>query len=100
MSCINGCMVISNLVISLVPYFSLKGKEIRYNQIFQCVGCADRSAFDLQAHSKATGVSLVAEKKLSEAKTVEITEMVPNKQGLYLLLSFFAILNLCNYWSR
>jgi hypothetical protein len=38
----------------------------------------------LQAHSKATGVSLVAEKKLSEAKTVEITEMVPNKQGLYL----------------
>jgi len=46
----------------------------------ECVGCADRSAFDLQAHSKATGVSLVAEKKLSEAKTVEITEMVPNKQ--------------------
>ena len=49
------------------------------------MGCADRSAFDLQAHSKATGVSLVAEKKLSEAKTVEITEMVPNKQGLYRL---------------
>jgi glycyl-tRNA synthetase len=46
----------------------------------ECVGCADRSAFDLQAHSKATGVSLVAEKKLSEAKTVEITEMVPIKQ--------------------
>merc|ERR1719189_1445761 len=46
----------------------------------ECVGCADRSAFDLLAHSKATGVSLVAEKKLSEAKTVEITEMVPNKQ--------------------
>ena len=49
----------------------------------ECVGCADRSAFDLQAHSKATGVSLIAEKKLNEAKTVEITEMLPNKQGLY-----------------
>ena len=46
----------------------------------------------MQAHSKATGVSLVAEKKLSEAKTVEITEMVPNKQGLYLLHTLF----LCN----
>ena len=45
-----------------------------------------RSAFDLLAHSKATGVSLMAEKKLSEAKTVEITEMLPNKQGLYFLL--------------
>ena len=41
-----------------------------------------RSAFDLLAHTKATGVSLMAEKKLSEAKTVEITEMLPNKQGL------------------
>jgi len=46
----------------------------------ECVGCADRSAFDLLAHTKATGVSLMAEKKLSEAKTVEITEMLPNKQ--------------------
>merc|ERR1719189_1405960 len=46
----------------------------------ECVGCADRSAFDLLAHTKATGVSLVAEKTLKEAKTVEITEMQPNKQ--------------------
>ena len=94
MSCINGCMVISNLVISLVAYFSLKEKKNKIESnfskiIFQCVGCADRSAFDLQAHSKATGVSLVAEKKLSEAKTVEITEMVPNKQGLYHLFFFY-----------
>ena len=45
----------------------------------ECVGCADRSAYDLTQHSKATGVALNAEKKLSAPKTVDITEMVPNK---------------------
>lgn len=45
----------------------------------ECVGCADRSAYDLTQHTKATGVSLVAEKKLSEPKTIEVTEMIPNK---------------------
>ena len=64
----------------------------------ECVGCADRSAFDLLAHTKATGVSLVAEKTLKEAKTVEITEMQPNKQGLLInqftkKIKFFMILN-------
>ena len=78
-------------VISLQFFIKRKKNKIesKFSKIiFQCVGCADRSAFDLQAHSKATGVSLVAEKKLSEAKTVEITEMVPNKQGLYHLFFF------------
>ena len=64
----------------------------------ECVGCADRSAYDLLAHTKATGVSLVAEKTLKEAKTVEITEMQPNKQGLLInqftkKVKFFMILN-------
>ena len=45
----------------------------------ECVGCADRSAFDLTQHSKATGVSLEAEKKLSSPKTVDIVAMNPNK---------------------
>ncbi len=45
----------------------------------ECVGCADRSAFDLTQHSKATGVTLAAEKKLDAPKTVDVTEMVPNK---------------------
>lgn len=45
----------------------------------ECVGCADRSAFDLRQHSKATGVSLVAEKTLPEAKLVDVVEMLPNK---------------------
>ncbi|PSN57200.1 Glycine--tRNA ligase [Blattella germanica] len=40
----------------------------------ECVGCADRSAFDLTQHSKATGVRLAAEKKLSEPKVVDVTE--------------------------
>lgn len=46
----------------------------------ECVGCADRSAFDLSQHSKATGVSLTAEKKLDEPKTEEVVLMLPNKQ--------------------
>ena len=45
----------------------------------EAVGCADRSAFDLNNHSMATGVSLCAVKNLKEPKTVDMTEMVPNK---------------------
>ncbi|XP_033325114.1 glycine--tRNA ligase isoform X1 [Megalopta genalis] len=45
----------------------------------ECVGCADRSAYDLTQHTKATGVKLVAEKKLSAPKNVDICEIVPNK---------------------
>ncbi|KAF7634404.1 AA_TRNA_LIGASE_II domain-containing protein [Meloidogyne graminicola] len=45
----------------------------------ESVGIADRSCFDLHQHSKATGVKLVAEKKLSESKQVDIVEAVPNK---------------------
>ncbi|KAK6165519.1 hypothetical protein SNE40_022434 [Patella caerulea] len=32
----------------------------------ECVGCADRSCYDLTQHTEATGVKLVAERKLSE----------------------------------
>ncbi|XP_070504506.1 glycine--tRNA ligase [Chironomus tepperi] len=46
----------------------------------ECVGCADRSAYDLTQHTNATGVRLAAEKKLPEPKTVEVTEAIPNKQ--------------------
>ena len=45
----------------------------------EAVGCADRSAFDLNNHSKATGVSLCATKTLKEPKTIDVTEMAPNK---------------------
>lgn len=45
----------------------------------ECVGCADRSAYDLTQHTKATGVKLVAEKKLDAPKVVDVTEAVANK---------------------
>ncbi|XP_037806256.1 glycine--tRNA ligase isoform X1 [Lucilia sericata] len=48
----------------------------------ECVGCADRSAYDLSQHMQATGVRLVAEKRLPAPKTVEVSEIVPNKQTL------------------
>jgi len=45
----------------------------------ECVGCADRSAYDLTQHTKATGVRLAAEKKLPEPKVIDVVEVVPNK---------------------
>uniref|UniRef100_A0A1B6CRR6 glycine--tRNA ligase n=1 Tax=Clastoptera arizonana TaxID=38151 RepID=A0A1B6CRR6_9HEMI len=48
----------------------------------ECVGCADRSAYDLSQHAKATGINLVAEKKLSKPKVEQITEAVTNKAKL------------------
>lgn len=45
----------------------------------ECVGCADRSCFDLSQHAKATNVRLVAEKELAEPKVVPVVEFVPNK---------------------
>ncbi|XP_053970973.1 glycine--tRNA ligase [Hylaeus volcanicus] len=45
----------------------------------ECVGCADRSAYDLTQHTKATGVKLVAEKKLPAPKNVDVCEIVLNK---------------------
>ncbi|XP_054272039.1 glycine--tRNA ligase [Macrosteles quadrilineatus] len=48
----------------------------------ECVGCADRSAYDLNQHFKATGTKLVAEKKLAEPKKINFTEAVPNKPAI------------------
>ena len=45
----------------------------------ECVGCADRSCFDLSQHTKATGVKLIAEKDLPAPKKVEVLECVPQK---------------------
>lgn len=45
----------------------------------ECVGCADRSAYDLSQHTKSTGVRLCAEKKLPQPVTKSVTEVVPNK---------------------
>merc|ERR1712179_619679 len=48
----------------------------------ECVGCADRSAYDLTQHTMATGVKLCAEKKLPEPVTRDIVEIVPNKGAI------------------
>ncbi|QIW98357.1 hypothetical protein AMS68_003875 [Peltaster fructicola] len=37
----------------------------------ECVGCADRSAFDLSVHSKATGVPLNVREAIKEPYTIE-----------------------------
>lgn len=46
----------------------------------ECVGHADRSAYDLKCHSKATGTRLQAARKLKSHKEVTVTEMVKNNQ--------------------
>ncbi|XP_040074995.1 glycine--tRNA ligase [Ixodes scapularis] len=48
----------------------------------ECVGCADRSCYDLTQHTKATGVRLVAEKTLAQPKTVDVVEAVASKPAL------------------
>ena len=45
----------------------------------ECVGCADRSCYDLTQHTLATGVRLSAEKPLAEPRTVRVKECLPNK---------------------
>jgi len=48
----------------------------------ECVGCADRSAYDLTQHTKATNVKLVAEKKLPEPRLEDVVQLVSNKAAL------------------
>ncbi|XP_057970300.1 glycine--tRNA ligase, mitochondrial 1-like [Malania oleifera] len=48
----------------------------------ECVGIADRSAYDLCAHTKKTGVPLVAHEKFAEPREVEKLVIVPVKREL------------------
>jgi glycyl-tRNA synthetase len=48
----------------------------------ECAGLADRSAFDLTAHGKASKVDLVAYENFDEPKTMEVVEVVPNMKIL------------------
>lgn len=48
----------------------------------ECVGCADRSAFDLTMHSKKTGEKLVARERYDPPREVEKTEVNLNKKNL------------------
>ncbi|KAJ6713666.1 GLYCYL-TRNA SYNTHETASE/DNA polymerase SUBUNIT GAMMA-2 [Salix viminalis] len=48
----------------------------------ECVGIADRSAYDLRAHMDKSGVPLVAHEKFSEPKEVEKLVITPVKKEL------------------
>ena len=48
----------------------------------ECVGCADRSCYDLSQHANATNVKLSANRPLKEPKQVEILECIPQKAVL------------------
>ncbi|KAB7496296.1 Glycine--tRNA ligase [Armadillidium nasatum] len=45
----------------------------------ECVGCADRSAFDLTQHTKASGVKLTVERSLAEPRVEECLTIVMDK---------------------
>lgn len=53
--------------------------ECSYGWI-ECVGLADRSAYDLKAHTEKSKVELVAHEKFSEPREVEILEIKPSKK--------------------
>ncbi|CAO2818364.1 unnamed protein product [Amaranthus hypochondriacus] len=48
----------------------------------ECVGIADRSAYDLRAHTDKSGVALVAHEKYAEPKEVEKLVITPVKKEL------------------
>lgn len=45
----------------------------------ECIGCADRSCYDLVQHANATNVRLTANRPLSAPKQVEVIELSPEK---------------------
>ncbi|KAJ7970118.1 glycine--tRNA ligase, mitochondrial 1-like [Quillaja saponaria] len=55
--------------------------ECSYGWI-ECVGIADRSAYDLRAHSEKSGVPLLAQEKFSEPREVEKLVIAPVKKEL------------------
>lgn len=48
----------------------------------ECVGIADRSAFDLNAHAEESKKNLTASVKFAEPKQIEALELTPNKAAL------------------
>ncbi|KAJ4796727.1 Glycine--tRNA ligase [Rhynchospora pubera] len=55
--------------------------ECSYGWI-ECVGIADRSAYDLKAHTEKSGVALVAAEKFAEPREVEKLVITPSKKDL------------------
>ena len=44
----------------------------------ECVGIADRSAYDLNAHIESSGTDMYAYRKFDKPKTVEVKKIIPN----------------------
>jgi len=53
-----------------------------FNSWVECVGHADRSAYDLKVHTKRTGVDLTAREEFEEKKLMEVHKVVLNKPAL------------------
>ncbi|XP_064084911.1 glycine--tRNA ligase-like isoform X1 [Macrobrachium nipponense] len=48
----------------------------------ECVGCADRSAYDLSQHTKGSGVRMSVERPLKEPKIVDSVVALPDKVAI------------------
>lgn len=48
----------------------------------ECVGCADRSCYDLTQHTKHSGVKLAAAKQLPQPKTIDVVEVTADKSAV------------------
>ena len=48
----------------------------------ECVGLADRSAYDLTAHSKGSGIRLVASRTLEKPEKREFLECILDKKAI------------------
>ena len=48
----------------------------------ECVGCADRSCYDLTQHAQHSGVKLAAEKQLPHPKVIDVVEVQPDKGAI------------------
>ncbi|RNA08825.1 Glycyl-tRNA synthetase [Brachionus plicatilis] len=48
----------------------------------ECVGCADRSCYDLTQHAQHSGVKLAAEKQLPQPRIIDVVEVVGDKSAI------------------
>lgn len=48
----------------------------------ECVGCADRSCFDLTQHTQFSGSKLVAERQLTHPKVIDRTQIQTDKSTI------------------
>lgn len=58
--------------------------EIEFSHGYkECVGIANRSAFDLESHTKGSGVKLLAARRLAEPREVTIIDITLDKKEIF-----------------